>query len=233
MIRTVACVLLTLVPTASTLASPCSIQGLEPTVAHRSSPAPVSANGGFVVMAVTTRDGHIEPTANDVAAKTTWQLRSGGTLVKPVIDVLAPGLAVYRLPAGATSVTLEDGKTVLDQVAVATKTDKRAPLDPPKVTSIKREETHARHPTTSIVIELAQAAPPQAVALVVADVKLKALAWGQPSGTSVMVYNTGGGCRIPPAGTIASSVGDKVVMFWVDEVGHVSPATQPFIVKKQ
>ncbi|MBS1121610.1 MAG: hypothetical protein H6Q90_3838 [Deltaproteobacteria bacterium] len=222
--RLTAALLFALAPSA--LAAPCAIPGLRAKVVHRSSPAAISAGGGFVVMVESSRDG-TGPSPTELAIQP-WWLRTSTGLVKPVIDVIAPGLAVYRIPDGARSVALENGKT---QLAFGLIADKRLPPAAPKVTAIKRQDSHGRHPSTSVVVELAEAAPAGAVALVVADPKGKALAWGRPIGKSVWVYNSGGGCVSLPAGTVASSVGDQVTLFWLDEVGLVSPATMPVVVE--
>jgi hypothetical protein len=65
------------------------------------------------------RHGRNDP--GDVAVRPDWRFRDAGKVVTPKIETLAPGLAVYRLPASATgTVTLEDGTRTTVATLLAT-----------------------------------------------------------------------------------------------------------------
>jgi len=75
--------------------------------------------------------------------------------------------------------------------------------------------------------------PPPAgvVALVLADAKGKPRSFGlvADAATEIQVY-AHGRCGVVPNGTVESSIGDKVTLFWVDASGRKSPASKAMTI---
>lgn len=233
--RKVAIAALVLSASGSVFASPCRVATLVPKVARRTLRLPISADGGFVVMAEQVLDATSRGSLADAAVHDDWRVRTDNKrLDTPVLDRIAPGLVVYRIPAGATTARLEDGAhATLDDAQIATKTDQRSVLEVPKVRAILRRDTEtARHPNESVTVELAGKPPATAVAIVVTDERGLPLTWGAATEPSISVYSTGSGCAAITPGTKGPYTGDKVRVFWLDEVGHVSPASKSITVEK-
>lgn len=156
----------------------------------------------------------------------TWKLRVGGKDLAPVIEVIAPGLSVYRLPAGATAGELVDGTTTLAKITAQTS----KPLPAPKVKAVR----HAKDERTARTsVALVGDAPADAVAIVITDAKGKPLSWGR-----VNVYGAGiepyyhGRCAVLPNGTIEPTIGASVRLFWVDKYGRASAKSAAIKVGK-
>lgn len=209
-------------------AEPCPVFGLEPVV-QTPMGATIASDGGFVVGA-RSRPGHDVGTG-EIAVQPDWKLRAGGAVARPKVDVLAPGLAVYRLPAKATDATLEDGKgKVLGKATVVP----GAPttMAAPRIKTIVAGKTGGKHPTTFVTAMLDGAAPKDALALVITDGAGVARSWGavMPGTDRVFVIDNHQGCGTFPNGTQLSNPGDTLVAFWVDVRGHRSPTTPKLIV---
>lgn len=203
----------------------CARVGLAPKVL-----TPVNAlvprDGGVVVAAVPEARGKLDP--GDAAVQSGWRIKIGGDSVKPPIDVLAPGLAVYRAAvANAFKVELSNGDAVLATVRVTR--DKTDLLPAPKIIRVWFEQPLSRHSTTQVGVELDGDVPAGAVALVLADDQGVPRSWTLTSagaGSKLYAYSSGD-CRALPNGTIPSKTGDKITLFWVDSVGMKSAATKP------
>jgi hypothetical protein len=213
-VRLLALLTASLVAFAPSADAKCAMQHLAADV------LPDAPNGAIVMINSTNYDN---PDDEDVS---TWKLRVDGKNVAPVIEVLAPGLSVYRLPTGATAGELVDGKTTLAKITAQTS----KPLPAPKVKSVKHDKDE-RSARTSVA--LTGDAPADAVAIVITDAKGTALSWGR-----VNVYGAGiepyehGRCGMLPNGTVEPTVGSSVRLFWVDKYGRASAKSAAIKVAK-
>jgi hypothetical protein len=185
--------------------------------------AKVPEGGGLLV--VMAPESGPDPKGGHDVVQPAWRFRAGKTEHVPQIEKLAPGLAIYRVPKDVTSAVLVDGKTTLGKLAVT----KTAPplLAAPQLKRL-RQETRASRKGSSISMYAELAAPPpaEAVALVVADDKV-ARSYGlieNPKFNTVVVYSHAP-CGQDPDGTVMSSDGDKLRLYWIDRTGRASPAT--------
>jgi len=209
--------LLALTPT--TAAADCAMWGLAPKVMNADLGVP--QDGGILVVAAALQQGALDK--GDVAVQPGWRFRGAKGLVKPSIEPLAPGLAVYRLPTTG-AVVLEDTKHAV--VAQATGlTEPRARLATPKVASIRFESSLGRHSATTVTVTLDGAPPAGAVVLVVADGKGVPRSWGYVTSSTVTAYSSGD-CHALPNGTVLSQAGDQVSVFFVDNTGRKSGASK-------
>lgn len=166
--------------------------------------------------------------------RSAWKLRVNGKTVAAKADALAPGLVVYRPPAGATSFELLDGsKKRAARAKVATKTPEL--LEAPRVHAVISGISHGIHPSRFVNVDLDAKPPKGAVVLVLSKSKGPALSWGQvsPDGLVVNVYTTAGGCVSTFSdGTVMAQPGDLVTAFWVDDLGRRSRVSPPTVVDK-
>ena len=206
----------------SIAAGDCAFSGLAPQVL--AAEASVPPDGGILVGALPKPDGSLDP--GDAAVQRGWRFR--GVKAKPTIDVLAPGLAVYRLPASDVSVVLENDKQAVVATTRGTK-DKRAPLAAPKVKAISYQQHVSRRMTEQVIVELDGEPPPNAVALVIADAKGTPRSWGRINGRAVTAYASHS-CIALPNGTVGSKTGDQVILYFVDGAGRKSDATKPIAI---
>lgn len=205
-------------------AGDCMMWGLSPKVINPDA-AIDAATGGLVVAAVPEARGSLE--RGDAAIRD-WQLATPKGAVKPTITSLAPGLAVYRPPAGATGkLELVDGQRPVAGFSVAT--DKAAALGAPKVRAIVFDNRLNRRVAERLTVELDER-PDSALAVIVAGRDGKPRSWGLVgSSTSVVVYNAHD-CQAMPNGTVASRTGDQLVVYFVDARGRISAKTKPIRV---
>ena len=207
-------------------AGDCAFSGLAAKVITPASSI-VPGDGGIVVAAVTDRQGTLSP--GDEAVHPGWRLRVGGDLIKPPIEVVAPGLAIYRVAvANAFKVELETDK----HEVVGTVRPARGSGDPLAAPQLKRawfEPNTSRHGTERVGVELDGAALPTAIALVIADAKGTPRSWTLAGGQTLYPY-TSASCVALPNGTVATKAGDTIIVFWVDSGGRRSPASKPINV---
>lgn len=166
-----------------------------------------------------------------------WKVRANGTEVAPVIVTLAPGLVVYRLPAGTTTGELVDGKTTLATLGVLS--TKVAKLPAPAVKAVQHWNNNDKRRSTKTTVTLVGEPPADAVAIVIADAKGKAMsfgkaqAFGRTAGQPLEVFSHSY-CSLVPDGTVEPTVGARVTLFWVDKYGQVSAKSAPIkIVAKK
>jgi hypothetical protein len=222
----VALLVLTLAPAAD---AKCRAIPLSPVVLTPDH-ATLVVDGGIVVGAQSDPQREDMP-EGDVVVQKGWRIKAGKDRVEPKIDSIAPGLAVYRLPATGDVLELEDAKQKrLVQVHVTK--DTPAPLAAPAVTKIVATKITKRRTSTTVEVVLDGAAPKHAVAIVAVDAKGKAISWGRVSGGKLYAYEHQT-CKIVSPGTVEPKAGDKVTLFWVDVMGRKSPATKPIGITKQ
>ncbi|HEV7554782.1 MAG TPA: hypothetical protein VGO00_04955, partial [Kofleriaceae bacterium] len=146
----------------------------------------VPGDGGIVVAAVVDHKGSLAP--GDEAVHPGWRLRVGPDLLKPPIEVIAPGLAIYRVAvANAFKVELETDK----HEVVGTVRPARGSGDPLAAPQVKRawfEPNKSRHGAERVGVELDGAVPAGAIALVVADAKGTPRSWTLVDGQALYPY---------------------------------------------
>lgn len=161
-----------------------------------------------------------------------WRFRAGKTEHVPIIETLAPGLAIYRLPKGVTAAELVDGKTVLGKISVTK--DPAKELAAPKIKALRQESTASRKGSRIYMwADLAEKPPADAVALVVADDKV-ARTFGLANvneKNSLLVY-AHEPCGMDAKDTVMSANGDKLKLYWIDRAGRASPATKATLTAK-
>lgn len=216
-------VLFALAPTAD---AKCAFWGLTPKVLAGAGDAPIAKDGGILVAALPSQEGGLD---KGDAAQPPWKFRGRGGLVAATVEAIAPGLAVFRPGAGGT-LDLEDDKHALVGKAHV---DAAAPakLAAPKVKTVTYAgERDGRRPWGQLTVELDGAIPAGAVAIVAADASGKARSWGRiTAGQPLLAFETRR-CRALPNGTVESSPGDKVTLFWVDASGRKSDLSKPIVV---
>lgn len=203
-------------------AKPCPIPSWHPVVAKSTTTA---NDHGFLVMAEpgfgSAKSGS-RPLAGDAAIDPAWRVNA----TVPTIDTLAPGLAVYRIPAaskGWARLTDHEGNVVGEATV-----GHRAPPPRPAAKSIVRATNVGRRTSTTVTVAM-DSVPSGVVALVVATPAGKPLTWGR-AGASVIAF-ANGSCTGSIPGTTAPEAGDKVTLHWVDEAGRLSAASDPLVVK--
>ena len=200
----------------------CAMSHLRPEVLTKEA----SAGGGIVVA---TEQVSYDVKDEGDAVQPTWKLSIGGASSAPKIDVIAPGLAVYRLPAAAGDATLLDGTTVIAKVT--TVRTQPVQLLAPKVKGVRHEKTIGRRSSAYTIVALAGPVPDGAVAMVLADAKGKARSFGTvKAGDKEVTVYAHGRCGVVPNDTVESKPGEKVTLFWVDASGRVSPATKAITI---
>lgn len=200
----------------------CAMSHLRPQVLTKEA----SAGGGIVVA---TEQVPYDVKDEGDAVQPTWKLRMAGATSAPKIDVIAPGLAVYRLPAASGDATLLDGTTVIAKVT----TIKTQPVQllAPRVKGVRHEKTVGRRSSAYTIVALDGSAPEGVVAMVLADGTGKARSFGLVTkGAKEITVYAHPRCGVVPNDTVESAPGDKVTLFWVDASGRVSPATKAISV---
>ena len=226
MYRLAAFVVASIALVSSSAAGDCAFSGLAAKVITPAN-AIVPGDGGIVVAAVTDHHGALSP--GDEAVHPGWRLRVGPDLLKPPIEVIAPGLAIYRVAvANAFKVELENDK----HEVVGTVRPARGSGDPLAAPQLKRawfEPNHSRHGSERVGVEVDGAVPATAIALVVADAKGTPRSWTLVDGQALYPY-TSASCLALPNGTIGTKAGDTITVFWVDAGGRRSAASKPIHV---
>lgn len=217
---------LALVPT--TARADCAEWGLAPKVLTPPNTV-IAADGGIVVAAMPEARGKLDK--GDPAVQPSWKIQVGGDSLKPPIELIAPGLAVYRVAvANAFKIELTDGGQAL--VTVKPSRVRGDALAAPKIKRVTFEPRKLRHGAEKVVVELAEAAPAGVVAMVLADADGKPRSWGAVSGGATVDAYGAPECQALPNGTVASKAGDKVVLLFVDAAGRVSAPTAPVAIGK-
>lgn len=160
-----------------------------------------------------------------------WRYRALNKIVRPRVETLAPGLAIYHLPPlPGDEVVLEDGEHQIRARATRIFTAE-PPLAAPEVTSIA-----ASSPGRNIVTaKLATKAPAAARILVVSKLegeRTTPLAWTfvWDGAESLQLFRAPGGCTEYVTSWIEPKRGDRVVLAWVDDAGRVSEPSKPVVI---
>lgn len=235
MIRSCVCaLLLSLISASPDAHAKCAMTGLSPEVktAHD---ATLPADGAIVVAATSEPNGATDP--GDVAEQKEWKLRVGKAEHAPVIELVAPGLALYRWPASATATTTIELADRSGNVLRTTKLDPAHEVAKLRAPNVKRvtwsqRRSGGRGTITKVVAELAGKPPAGAIALVITDARGTALSWGEPDQTSTVGVFAPARCETLPNGTVEPAPRQRVKLFWVDRVGRKSPPSRTFVVGK-
>jgi hypothetical protein len=179
----------------------------------------IPKDGGIVVAAEKFFDDGRTP-ATDVTKR--WKLKGAAAKV----DVLAPGLVVYR-SADAKAFELVDAKQ--KPIAKFARTATEPPkLEAPKVKAIVATKvSQGRKQTTEVEVTLDGAVPPGAVAIVAVSAAGKPMSFGLVDPKSKLHVFAQRRCEILPDGTVEPKYQDTVTVFWVDAIGRKSPASKP------
>ena len=226
MLRVVACLSILALATPAA-AVPCRVVHQSPKVMTPGTTA-IPSDGGVVVASWTDPDSVVIRATDDASVQPTWRVRDGKSLVKPVIEHLAPGLAVYRLPRSTSE--LEDDKHAIVFTAKRT-ADAVDRLPAPKIKSVKHEVFRGRRASAHVIAEVTGTPPADAIALVIADAKKQVpRSWGVAEAGPIWVHSTGS-CAMKATGTLPTVKGERVVFFWVDAAGRKSEASKVFVVR--
>jgi len=197
--------------------------------------AKIGAGGGVLVEALTHTD--TPGTAAD-AINNKWRFSDGTKDFEPVLETLAPGLVVYRPPAGVTgTVSLMDGRTLRGKVELTTDAPAQASAPEPAALALKSIKLMRGGSLLQIEGTFKTAAPAGTVAVVVYGVTKKgnvARSWGHIAGgaKSTVVAGTAGRCVSGIPGEVVSKAGDKVALAWVDGSGRLSKLSKPITVTR-
>lgn len=188
--------------------------------------APVPAGGGVLVE---THAGLADAAASPHA----YALVVGGLAGAP--EALAPGLVVYRVPAGATSATLTDGPGTVRTVTVSGA--KARALPAPKLKAITdytkiSDDPRGLDSRTRTTVLLAGVPPAGAVALIAYDSRGTARTYALVgAGAKTMVVYDHGRCDQHPPGMTGLRAGEKATVAWVDAAGIVGARSKPTVVR--
>lgn len=195
---------------------------------------PIAAGGGVLVGWTETTDDAAERfRGHDPAVNADWGFLVRKRKVRPVIEPLAPGLAVYRAGAARGSVVLRDGDGA--RLGTFTVGASKAPwaVAAPAVASVTtttamkhRGRTTMQVLETSVAFDGAIPADAAAVIVYLVDGATRTpITWARVNGASgaVRVYRTPGRCGDEPDGLRAPAVGQQVELAWVDRGGRLSP----------
>lgn len=205
-------------------AADCAMMGLAPQVLTAPDAA-LATDGGVVVASMSVERGHLAD--GDVAIQPAWRFVAASGTLRPAIQSLAPGLAVYRTTT-AEPVELRDGAGGV-RIEV-TRAGEQPRLAAPKVKTLRYDAPISRRSVQRVEVTLDGEPPPGALALVLADAKGRPRSWGTVAGTVLYPYNQRA-CDAMPNGTIPSRTGDRVTLFWVDAHGRKSASTRPLRIR--
>lgn len=211
----------------ATAAANCARMHLQPRVLTASVAVPV--DGGGIVVG-TQNVPYDQPELGEALQKS-WGFLTGRDISQPVITVLAPGLVVYGVqPNTRTTGELNDGTKVIAKLTLTR--SKVAKLPAPKVKAIRHEQPPNRRWSPRTTVTLDGSAPADAVAVVLVDGKGNARSWREVKAGAAEVEVFGRGrCEVLPNGTLASRVGDKVTIAWVDRYGRLSAASKAVTIQ--
>lgn len=219
--------------TGTASAGPCAIRPL--------SPHPMTANGtelppgGGVLVSLSDMQDWNARGQPDLT-KTSWKFVDGRKASDPVIKILAPGLALFEPPAGASSIKLVDGKRI-----VATHprtTTARRLLPAPVITAIDHVTSAAIGPRqaarNTVTAQLTGERPDGAVAIILFAAGTpaswtSAFSYTGPKG-SIELWHTTGRCETAIPGLVATQPGTKVTAAWVDASGRLGARSKELVV---
>jgi hypothetical protein len=226
-----------LVPFAPTAHADCMRVELTPKIlTTRDTHLP--ADGGVLVGYANTT-GDPEPTGKDPSDATKWTASTDKKTVALTHTLLAPGLSVYKPPADVGSFTIASSKgDKLGSFTHDTKSGASTAMPAPKPLTLTVTSTAGfRHITsTSAVLLLDAAPPPEAVAVIVyrvvngkaAAISFATLADTHDKDTTLDVYHSGGHCS---PGAPGSAPSGEVAFAFVDAFGHLSPQSKTIAAK--
>jgi hypothetical protein len=205
-------------------AADCALMGLAPKLMTPAG-ATLAPDGGIVVGAESVERDSLRD--GDVAVQEAWRFVVPMGTIEPAIEVLAPGLAVYRA-------SVVDALELCDDAGACVKTTRatapRTLLAAPKIKSIKYDAPLSKRRIVRVEVVLDGPPPPGVTALVLADAKGAARSWG-PAVGSVFYPYLSRDCLALPNGTVGSAKGDKVTLFWVDDSGRRSARTPALTIR--
>jgi hypothetical protein len=223
--------------TSPAIAGPCAQQSL---TAHAMAIAntAIPPDGG-VLVALIGMGGWELP--SETLDNTGWQFVDGTTKTAPVVVPLAPGLAVFKPPAGTGTIKLDEPKRTV--VTVKRVADALPLLPAPAVASIVHT-TYVAPPgprpgnrtSSTVTAKLTAAKPDQAVAMILWEDKTP-VAWTaaaglEPTERVVELFRSRGRCETVIPGIVETTPGRKVSVAWVDVHGRVGARSKVLVVAK-
>ncbi len=206
-------------------AGDCASMPLEANVVTKAG-AEIPSDGGIVV--ATTWTNGPRAGKNEDPVHSGWRLR-GKKLMAPKIEVLAPGLAVYRVAFdGQAAAELEDDDHKV--VASVTASKAKGAIPGPKAKSLVFAATMSRHSSQIATATLSADPPAGAMAIVIVNAKGQAISWSSVAAGRVQTPYAHNDCAMLPNGSSAPVVGETVTMFWVMEDGRRSEPSKPIKV---
>lgn len=224
--------------TAPVAAGPCAVEAFGPVPISNGTVA--IAEGGGVIVALEIGGFAPKPGTSAGVEQPGWRFKDVNTLKQPVVRTIAPGLAVYGLPAGGGAVlTLVDdqGRQVTSlKRALA----ERRELPAPKLSRVRVQTSTTPGPRASsstVAMATFGDAPADAMLVVLYEVPTKSapvpLSWGRVAAgdRQTVVYQSGGRCRPAIPGVVAPTAKTNVAIAWVDSSGRVSPLSKRVFVE--
>jgi hypothetical protein len=218
-------------------AGPCGIPMMvaTPMTAANTTIAP----GGGVLVTLMPGGYGGDPKAQGLEQKG-WRFKAAdGKLHAPAkIETLAPGLAVYQLPAEGDQLVDDKGKAL---VAVKRSTAEVPALAAPAIKAITHITTthqsmHGGYQSRKMTVKLASPPPADAKGIILYN-GATAVSWTHlipdaMKDTEFTVYVGGGRCSIQIPGQTDVAVGGRATIAWVDASGRVSPKSKELVVVK-
>jgi hypothetical protein len=210
---------------ASDAQSKCLRLPMKPVVLTKAD-AKISPGGGVLVAIGYGKQD--EPEVRSVEQRG-WRFKHGGQATEPVIKVLAPGLAVYEVPADQA--TLVDAKRELIKVSRMT----NAAMGVPKPTLHSATATQGSDdprwtPSTRLVLKLSSPVPANVMGMIV-YVGGKPVTWTVVGRDSKSIdFASGGHCANDIPGSSVPTSGD-ITVAWLDAHGRVSVQSSPYTIK--
>jgi hypothetical protein len=195
----------------------------------------VIEDGGGVVVGIgfTGQKTH----GGDIVTQPGWRFRDGGKLVAPTIDKIAPGLAVYRLPASMSQTyMLENDKHAAVVTVRRSKDRDAAVLAAPMPTGGEHMAVVTpRDRSDFVTVHLIAPAPRGAMALVIYGPDGTPRSFGPvpDNAKDVVVYRSRGRCALDVPGEVATHVGDHVSVAWLDLSGRLSARSRAIEITEQ
>jgi len=221
-------------------AGPCAV----PTIGAVSATKPnaVVQDGGGVIVTLGRVDGPsdevVRAPVSDVS-RDDWRFVDGGKLVKPTIDKIAPGLAVYRLPdSKSTSYVLETAKHT-KIVSVKRALDRGTTVLPAPVVvgggQVDFPPMQRGGGGSVVTVHLVAPAPKGAFVLIAygPDGVARSSGTPEPGSKDVSIWHTRDRCETEAPGTLPSSIGEKITVAWLDESGRLSAKSAPIEIKPE
>jgi hypothetical protein len=224
---TVASLVAVIAPSTPAGAGACAV--MDPSAMPVTLKDAVIEDGGGVIVGI-GYTGEKSSGGSEVVTQPGWRFRDGGKLVAPTIDKIAPGLAVYRLPASKTQTYVLENDKHIAIVAVRRSKDRDAAVLPAPMPTGAEHATFVspRDRSESVTLHLIAPAPRGALALVVYGPDGAPRSFGPVADNAkdVVVYRSRGRCELAVPGEVATHAGERITVAWLDASGRLSATSR-------